>query len=199
MTMEVDSIASTLAIVGSPPASSMDVDGTVSTFEIVGSPTTSMDVDTPVAPPGSPPRRLPDHVSGRIGLPRVPPHRIDLQPLRGCLKTPGKRRAGWFFTRFAPDARCVITGNVVPAHLRDRAEWAAAILSRIERRRAMQALGDRDRQEPPVEWEPSSCDEPMTGVSEEDDALAMRSRAEEAELDRRLELAALIAIANSAR
>ncbi|SPQ24616.1 0d7afd07-3174-4cfd-a50b-d1858e99309c [Thermothielavioides terrestris] len=181
MTMEVESIASTFAIVGSPPTSSMDVDGPVSTFEIVGSPTTSMDVDTPVAAPGSPSRRLPD------------------DPLRGCLKTPGKRRAGWLFTRFDPNARCVITGDVVPAHLRDRAEWAAAILSRIERRRAMQALGDRDRQEPPVEWEPSSCDEPMTGVSEEDDALAMRSRAEEAELDRRLELAALIAIANSAR
>ncbi|KAK0631312.1 hypothetical protein B0T14DRAFT_489894 [Immersiella caudata] len=111
----------------------------------------------------------------------VPLHQTGLTPVKSCLKRPRhptRALAGVDDRRVSLEVdpyfgvvtgRCAVTGTVVFPHgRRDKSEW--------HRRRSTKERPD---------WT-SDLDEPMTGVSDDQDLAAAESLAEEDELDRRL-------------
>jgi hypothetical protein len=73
----------------------------------------------PPLPAGSVPAL--DLAFGRIGVPRLPPHAVGLQPRKSCFKKTGRKNLS---VRIHHEVRCLVTGAVVPPHPRDRIQWA---------------------------------------------------------------------------
>lgn len=135
--------------------------------------------------------------TGEIQCPRVAPHRF-LVPTKSCLRpschpaqSPDRAmRRGVSFAH----PRCIISGVPLPSLHRPR-------------RRCLDVEDPQQGQCPPprakrsrffrhdADWT-SDCDEPMTGVSDEEDAVALSHREEEAELDRQHDLADRFALFN---
>ncbi|KAK3292809.1 uncharacterized protein B0H64DRAFT_444127 [Chaetomium fimeti] len=79
-----------------------------------------------------------DVENGTIRAPRAAPHRSNLQPTKGCLKTPnppGERAGARSGVTFAAEHRCVVTGRPVTPHPRDRARWQAGTLAERQAQR----------------------------------------------------------------
>jgi len=139
----------------------------------------------------------PDLVEGLITSPRVAPHRRGLAPSKSCLKksprhtqstagTTAGRRGASFSTdlRGTVTSRCMITDRPVEARQRSTKEWRYALRSALKRK----PRGEKAPKECP-DWT-SPLDEPMTGISSDLDLAAAQYRAEEEELDARLQFAA---------
>lgn len=127
-----------------------------------------------------------DLLTGEIQCPRVPPHRY-LRPTKSCLKRSSDqtmyRRVSFAYPR------CIITGVPLPLENRVRRQQVVLAVPRQKGKRQSSAAKRAAFLKAAPDWT-SACDEPMTGMSDEEDAIAFRYREEEAELDRRHEIAA---------
>ncbi|KAL2024969.1 hypothetical protein VTK56DRAFT_3668 [Thermocarpiscus australiensis] len=95
--------------------------------------------------------------------------------------------------RFKSEARCITTGEVYSRQPRDDAQKQTDTIT-AEEQIAKKTAASAD-----IVWDPSPCDEPMTGVTAEEDQAAAKHRAEEEELDRRIAIAAEHARLNKIR